>query len=231
MSCTLIKKTIAQNFKFVLLASSTEIYVFLKEKIFACVSDMKAAAGYSSISRHSIAFEVHSLDFSPIDRNLFCASGLHNLGLLSINSEGHISRSSFRYNVGNFYINKIKLTKMGIFVGIDKEIRILNYTCRLLLTIRAQEANTIIREWTIFEKAAGCQVLFVCPNGNIFTTDVLPSDEDKKEFVCKVNDHRVNKSGTGASVVGKDLPELGKYLFASFKDGSNILGRLETDQL
>lgn len=49
--------------------------------------------------------------------------------------------------------------------------------------------------------------------------------------MCRVNDSRANKSGTGASIVGKDLPELGKYLFASFKDGSNILGHLETDQL
>ena len=65
---------------------------------------------------------------------------------------------------------------LGIFVGVDKEIRVLNYTCRQILTIRAQESHTIIREWTIFEKAAGCQVLFVCPNGNIFTTDILPSD-------------------------------------------------------
>lgn len=27
----------------------------------------------------------------------------------------------------------------------------------------------------------------------------------------------------------KDLPEMGKYMFASFKDGSNIIGRLEGD--
>ena len=123
------------------------------------------------------------------------------------------------------------MTKMGIFVGVDKEIRVLNYTCRQILTIRAQEAHTLLRQWTVFEKAAGCQVLFVCPNGNIFTTDVLPSDQDRKEFVCKVNDSRTNKSGTGASIVGRDLPQMGKYLFASFKDGSNILGHLETDQL
>jgi WD40 repeat protein len=180
MSCTLIKKNIAQNNKFVLLASSTEIFVFSKEKLMNCVGEMKPVPGYNTISRHSIAFEVHSLDFSPNDKSLFCAAGLHNVTLLNINNEGHITRSSYRYNVSNFYINKIKLTKMGIFIGVDKEIRVLNYTCRQILSIRAQEANTIIREWTIFEKAAGCQVLFVCPNGNIFTSDILPSDEDKK---------------------------------------------------
>jgi len=38
----------------------------------------------------------------------------------------------------------------------------------------------LIREWSVFEKSAGCQVYFVCPNGNIFFADILPSDEDKK---------------------------------------------------
>ena len=88
--------------------------------MFNCVLDMKTISGYNSISRHSLSFEVHSIDFSPVDKSLFCAAGLHNLSLLNINNEGHISRSSYRYNVSNFYINKIKLTKMGIFVGIDK---------------------------------------------------------------------------------------------------------------
>lgn len=89
----------------------------------------------------------------------------------------------------------------------------------------------MIREWTVFEKAAGCQVLFVCPNGNIFTTDILASDEDKKEFVGKITDSRANKTGVGVSMAAKDLADFGKYLFAAFKDGSNILGRLEGDQL
>ena len=44
-------------------------------------------------------------------------------------------------------------------------------------------------------------------------------------------DQRKTKSSTGASVFVKDLPDLGKLLFASFKDGYNILGRLEGDQL
>jgi hypothetical protein len=99
---------------------------------------MKIAPGYNSISRHSISFEVHSLEFSPVDKNVFCVSGLHNLALLNINGEGHIARTNFRYNVSNFYINKIKLAKMGVFVGMDKEIRVLNYTCRHFLTIKAQ---------------------------------------------------------------------------------------------
>lgn len=47
--------------------------------------------------------------------------------------------------MSNLYINKIKLTKMGIFVGIEKEIRVVNYVCKHILTIKAQEANTLIR--------------------------------------------------------------------------------------
>jgi hypothetical protein len=76
---------------------------------------------------------------------VLCAAGLHNVAILSINSEGLIARSNLRYNVSNLYINKIKLTKMGIFVGIEKEIRVVNYVCKHILTIKAQEANTLIR--------------------------------------------------------------------------------------
>lgn len=76
----------------------------------------------------------------------------------------------------------------------------LNYTCKHIITLKAQESNTLIREWAIYEKAAGCQVFFVCPNGNIFFADLLPSDEGKKEFTGRITDHRKTKSGTGASV-------------------------------
>lgn len=41
-----------------------------------------------------------------------------------------------------------------------------------------------------------------------------------------MNDQRKTKNSTGASVYVKDLPDVGKMLFASFKDGYNILGRL-----
>lgn len=57
----------------------------------------------------------------------------------------------------------------------------------------------------------------------------MPSDEGKKEFTSRVTDQRKNKNNTGASVFAKDLPNIGKYLFASFKDGYNIVGRLEGD--
>jgi hypothetical protein len=90
------------------------------------------------------------VEFSPIDKNLLCATGLHNLALFTINSEGGIGRTPNRYNVNNLYINKIKLAKMGIFVGVEKEIRVLNYACKQILTIKAQEANTLIREWAIY---------------------------------------------------------------------------------
>ena len=46
-----------------------------------------------------------------------------------------------------------------------------------------------------------------------------------------MTDQRKTKNSTGASVYVKDLPDVGKMLFASFKDGYNILGRLEGDQL
>lgn len=200
MSCVLIKKNIAQNHKFMIIVSGADLLVFSKEKLFYCAADMKAIPGYGVIHKHSVTYELHSVEISPIDKSLLCASGLHNLALFTIGAEGQIARTSHRYNVSNLYINKIKLAKMGIFVGVEKEIRVLNYTCKHIITLKAQESNTLIREWAIYEKAAGCQVSFVCPNGNIFFTDLLPSDEGKKEFVGRIMDHRKTKSGTGASI-------------------------------
>lgn len=37
------------------------------------------------------------------------------------------------------------MTKIGIFIGLEKEIRVLNFTCKPILTIKPQEANTLIR--------------------------------------------------------------------------------------
>ncbi len=54
-----------------------------------------------------------------------------------MSNEGGIGRTQNRYNVNNLYINKIKLAKMGIFVGVDKEIRVLNYSCKHTLTVKA----------------------------------------------------------------------------------------------
>jgi len=59
----------------------------------------------------------------------------------------------------------------------------------------------------------------------------MPSDEGKKEFTGKITDQRKNKNNTGASIHIKEIPQVGKILFASFKDGSNIIGPLDGDQM
>ena len=74
-----------------------------------------------------------------------CAAGLYNLALYSINNEGIVAKTNHRYGVNNLYINKVKFGKIGIFVGVEKEIRVLNYTCKHFLTLKPQESNTLIR--------------------------------------------------------------------------------------
>ena len=231
VSCVLIKRTITQNHRFIVIASSSDIVVFSKEKVMMCAAEGKTLQGHSHVQRHSVPFEIHTVEFAPHDKGLLVVSGLHNMGLFNLSSDGSLAKSPARYSVNNMYINKVKLAKIGIFVGVEKEIRVLNYQCKLFLTLKPQEGHTLIREWSIFEKAAGCQVFFVCPNGTIWFAEVLPSDEGRKEFTGRVQDQRKTKSGTGASVLVKELPDMGKFLFASFKDGYNILGRLEGDRL
>ena len=214
-----------------MIASSSDMVVFSKEKVMMCAVEGKTLPGHSHTQRHSVPFDIHTVEFAPHDKSLLVASGLHNMGLFNLGSDGSLSKNPARYSVNNMYINKVKLAKMGIFVGVEKEIRVLNYQCKLFLTLKPQEGHTLIREWSIFEKAAGCQVYFVCPNGTIWFTEVLPSDEGRKEFTGRVQDQRKSKNGTGASVLVKELAGMGKFLFASFKDGYNILGRVEGDRL
>lgn len=70
----------------------------------------------------------------------------------------------------------MKLAKMGIFIGLDREIKVLNYSCKPFLTIKTPEGDTLVREWCLSERLSGCLVHFVCPNGNIYALDVLAQD-------------------------------------------------------
>lgn len=149
VSCVLIKRNLAHNHKFVIIASGTDLQVYSKEKLFLVASEGKPQ-GFNPVHRHSVSYEVHSVEFSPTDKASFCASGLHNLALFTLNNEGGIGRTQYRYSVNNLYINKIKLAKMGIFIGVEKEIRVLNYNCKQILTVRTQDNVALIREWSIY---------------------------------------------------------------------------------
>ena len=82
----MIKKNLAQNNRFVVIASGTDMHVYLKEKLFLIASEMKNQSNFAPIHRHSVGYEIHSIEFSNNDKNLFCASGVYNLSLYSMNT-------------------------------------------------------------------------------------------------------------------------------------------------
>ena len=53
--------------------------------------------------------------------------------------------------------------------------------------------------------------------------DIGSCDEGQKVFPNKVSDGR-KVFETGASVLVRDIPMIGKVMVASFKDGNNLIG-------
>ena len=74
--------------------------------------------GNLSIGRCNLGYEIHSVEVSPVDKNMLCTAGIHNLSLLNISPDGSLVKTPMKVNIPNLYINKIKLTKTGIFIGV-----------------------------------------------------------------------------------------------------------------
>ena len=53
---------------------------------------------------------------------MICVAGLHQVNVFEYEQNGQIPRGSnpYRHTINNDNINKIKLTKFGIFVGISR---------------------------------------------------------------------------------------------------------------
>lgn len=68
-------------------------------------------------NQQNLGVDAHSFDFSPIDDNVFCAAGLHILYFYTITPDRVISRSTAFYQAPGEYINKIKFTKLGVFLS------------------------------------------------------------------------------------------------------------------
>ena len=52
----MIKKNLAQNNRFVVIASGTDMHVYLKEKLFLIASEMKNQSNFAPIHRHSVGY-------------------------------------------------------------------------------------------------------------------------------------------------------------------------------
>jgi hypothetical protein len=70
---------------------------------------------FPNVHQHSVTFDVHSIDFSPLDDSTFCVAGLHTIIIFTLNAEGIITRTNTRSSVNNDYINKIRASNIGVF--------------------------------------------------------------------------------------------------------------------
>jgi hypothetical protein len=193
---------------------------------------MKQGQAFQSVNQFNGNFDIHTIDFSPLDDFTFVAAGLHMIVLMQLTGEGIISRNNtqhLRISVNNDYINKVRASTLGIFYSTSYEIKLLNWSFKPMLTIKSS-ADFLLKEWCLYEKRGGCTVYCVTAHGFTEFIDVNPSDEGKRVFTHKVNDGRKTIE-TGANILVKDVEKIGKVYIGSFKDkdGTNLIANLVGD--
>ena len=88
----------------------------------------------------------------------------------------------------------------------------------------------MLKEWCVWERQGKVVVYVVNSQGATEYLEVGGMDEGKMVFKHQVRDGRKTHD-VGASVIVRDVEGVGKLMLACFKDGSNVLGVLEADQL
>lgn len=78
------KQVIAQNQKFIIIASGTMLSVHFKERFLLQVLEGKVSTVFPNVHQHSVTFDVHTIDFSPLDDFSFCIAGLHAVIMFTI---------------------------------------------------------------------------------------------------------------------------------------------------
>lgn len=171
------KQIIAQNSKFILVASGSMIFVHSKERYFLNILDGKQTQSLQNTNQFTGNFDIHTIDFSPLDDSLFVIAGLHNIIMLNISNEGVISKNTQqqRVNVNNDYINKVRTSSLGVFYSTSYEIKLLNWSFKPILVIKSS-ADCLLKEWCLYEKSAGCTVYCVTAHGYTEYIDVAPAD-------------------------------------------------------
>ena len=163
--------------------------------------------------------------------NVVCLASLHQLAILEYNVlTGTLSRPPLsKANINNDNINKVMATKLGIFVGISREVRLYSYSLKQILALQCPDV--LIKEWYVTEnsKGTGSYTLYVTiSDGYILYGEVNSWSTGSIPLTKKVNDSRPNRP-VGSFVVVKDLQGFGTLMFSSFKDKSigHSLGRLD----
>lgn len=80
-------------------------------------------------------------------KNLVCVAGLHQVNLFECELGGQlVNRSNLRTSINNDNINKIKMNKFGVFLGLSREIRLLNHSLQNKMFFKLE---FLIKEWCV----------------------------------------------------------------------------------
>lgn len=88
----------------------------------------------------NLHFEPHSISMGH--QNMVCIAGLHNVVMYEFDSSGRFVNADrqLRHSVNNNNINKIKLTHFGVFVGLSREVRLLNHSLQQKAVFKMPDA-------------------------------------------------------------------------------------------
>lgn len=116
------KKSFAMNEKFVAVVAGLNLNIHLKQKLYSFIAQNKSSnSGFPWIYQNALQYEGHSVGFAPHKSNLLCVAGIHNLSLYELQNDGNINRHpTNKYGSNNDNINKIHMTRLGVFVGFSK---------------------------------------------------------------------------------------------------------------
>lgn len=145
------RKSFSLNEKFVAITSGLNLCIHLREKLYTYIAQNKnVTSGFPWVYQHPLQYEAHSVGFSPHKQNLLCVAGLHNICLYDVQNDGNINRHpTSKFNSNNDNINKINMARLGVFVGFSKEIKLLSYSLKQILSI---QSPSIIKEWNVYPK-------------------------------------------------------------------------------
>lgn len=113
--------------------------IHLREQLYSFLM-APSLAGYPSIFELALNFEPHSVCIGY--NNLILVTGLHNMIIHEYDSNGKFCSldKQLRFNFNNDNINKVKLNKFGVFVGVSRAVHLLSHTLQPKFSFKIPDA-------------------------------------------------------------------------------------------
>lgn len=188
--------------KFVFILSGPKVSIHLRELLYSFLM-APTLSGYPSIFELALHFEPHSVSVGY--KNFILVAGLHNIIIHEYDSNGKFCSldKQLRFNFNNDNVNKVKLTKFGVFVGVSRAIHLLSHTLQPKISFKIPDA--LIKEWCILETGPDSYSLYVTTSeGYIMFADGNVNSSSDVQLTKSINDSRTNRP-VGAFVLAKKI--------------------------